>query len=89
MLLRARATLVLFGDLLMVALDAAFIAVLLGYLLFMVVLIALGVSMWRPAAPSRLAEKSRPRARLRLPVRDSPGSRTVGGSPAVVARRPR
>ena len=43
------AALVLAGDLLLLASDAAFVAVLVGFGLFMVVLIALGVSMWRHA----------------------------------------
>jgi hypothetical protein len=46
------ATLLLTGDLLLLAADAAFVAVLFGFGLFMVVLIALGVSMWRHAHPS-------------------------------------
>jgi hypothetical protein len=48
----ASASLVLAGDFLMLASDAAFVAVLLGFLLFMSVLIALGVTMWQQAAPS-------------------------------------
>jgi hypothetical protein len=51
----ASALLVLAGDLLVLAADAAFLAVLLGFLLFMAVLIALGVTMWRQAAPATSA----------------------------------
>jgi hypothetical protein len=43
------AALVLAGDLLVLAADAAFVAVLVGFALFTVVLITLGVSMWRHA----------------------------------------
>ena len=42
--------LVLSGDLLLLASEAAFVAVLAGFVLYKVVLIALGVSMWRQAA---------------------------------------
>jgi hypothetical protein len=38
------------GDLLNVVFDAAFAAVLAGFVLFTVVVIALGVSMWRQAS---------------------------------------
>jgi hypothetical protein len=48
------AALVLTGDLLLLATDAAFVAVLVGFGLFMLVLIALGVSMWRHAGQSHL-----------------------------------
>jgi hypothetical protein len=41
------AVLVLAGDLLNIGFDAAFLAVLAGYVLFVVVLIALGVALWR------------------------------------------
>ena len=58
------ATCMLSGDLLLLASDAAFVGVLVGYLLYKAALIALGVSMWRQAAPSRLTEKRRLRARL-------------------------
>lgn len=51
----ASASLVLAGDFLTLASDAAFFAVLLGFLLFMAALIALGVTMWRQAAPSTSA----------------------------------
>ncbi len=44
------AALVLCGDLMVLVSDAAFVAVLAGFALFMAVLIALGVSMWRQAA---------------------------------------
>ena len=46
--------LVLAGNLLSIIFDPAFLAVLLGFALFMVVLVALGVSLWRHAvaAPS-------------------------------------
>jgi hypothetical protein len=47
----ASAVLVLAGDLVMLAAEAAFLAVLVGFLLFLVVLIALGVAMWQRAAP--------------------------------------
>ena len=52
------AGLVLSGDLLVLVSESAFIAVLVGYVLYKVVLIALGVSMWRQsAAPqNRVAE---------------------------------
>ncbi len=54
------AALVLSGDLLLLASDAAFVAVLAGFVLFMVVLIALGASMWQRAVASgpRLTEKA-------------------------------
>ena len=41
------------GDLLVLASDAAFVAVLVGFALFMAVLIALGVSLWRHAVAPR------------------------------------
>jgi hypothetical protein len=43
----AAAALVLMGDLLVLAVDAAFVALLLGFLLAMSVVAALGVTMWR------------------------------------------
>jgi len=43
------ATLVLTGDLLLLAVEAAFLAVLVGFALFTLVLIALGASMWQHA----------------------------------------
>jgi hypothetical protein len=43
----ASAVLILTGTLLELVVDAAFVAVLVGFVLFMLVLIALGVSMWR------------------------------------------
>jgi hypothetical protein len=46
----ASAVLVLSGDLLVLVSESAFIAVLVGYVLYKAVLIALGVSMWRQAA---------------------------------------
>jgi len=46
----ASALLVLVGDLLVLAAEPAFVAVLVGFLLFMAVLVALGVTMWRQAA---------------------------------------
>ena len=46
----ASAVLVLSGDLLLLVSESAFIAVLVGYVLYKAVLIALGVSMWRQAA---------------------------------------
>jgi hypothetical protein len=42
------AALVLAGDLLLLASDWAFAAVLLGFAIFLVVLVALGVALWRP-----------------------------------------
>jgi hypothetical protein len=51
----ASASLVLAGDFLTLASDAAFFAVLLGFLLFMAALIALGMTMWRHAAASNSA----------------------------------
>lgn len=51
----ASASLVLAGDFLTLASNAAFFAVLLGFLLFMAALIALGVTMWRQAARSTSA----------------------------------
>jgi hypothetical protein len=52
------AGLVLSGDLLVLVSESAFIAVLVGYVLYKAVLIALGVSMWRQSAEprSRVAE---------------------------------
>jgi membrane protein implicated in regulation of membrane protease activity len=44
------AVLVVAGDLLDIAFDAAFVAVLAGFALFLAVLIALGLAMWRRAA---------------------------------------
>jgi hypothetical protein len=55
------AGLVLSGDMLVLVSESAFIAVLVGYVLYKVVLIALGVSMWRqaPGAPQpRAIEKA-------------------------------
>ncbi len=46
------AVLLLGGELLELVFEAAFVGVLAGFVLFMVVLIALGVSMWRQAAPA-------------------------------------
>jgi hypothetical protein len=43
----ASAVLVLAGDLFDIGFDAAFLVVIAGYVLFLVVLVALGVSMWR------------------------------------------
>jgi hypothetical protein len=60
----ASSVLVLVGDLLSISFDAAFLAVLAGYVLFMVVLVALGVSMWRHAG-RRTPERS---ARTRVPA---------------------
>jgi hypothetical protein len=51
----ASALLLLVGDPLMLAAEAAFLAVLLGFLLFLVVLTALGVALWQQAAPSTAA----------------------------------
>jgi hypothetical protein len=69
------ATLVLTGDLLLLAADVAFLAVLVGFALFLVVLIALGVSMWRYArqpqghgsASARRARQAPPPLSLRDP----------------------
>jgi hypothetical protein len=47
--------LVLAGDLLVIAFDAAFVAVLAGFVLFKVVVVALGFSMWRQAEGRRPA----------------------------------
>ena len=54
------AGLVLSGDLLVLVSESAFIAVLVGYVLYKAVLIALGVSMWRQsAAPQdRIVERA-------------------------------
>jgi hypothetical protein len=51
----ASAVLVLSGDLLVLVSESAFIAVLVGYVLYKAVLIALGVSLWRlgAAGPAR------------------------------------
>jgi hypothetical protein len=54
------AALVLAGDLLLLAADAAFVAVLVGFALFLVVLIALGVSMWRHAGSAGARRASQP-----------------------------
>jgi hypothetical protein len=62
------AALLISGDLLNIIFDAAFVAVLAGFVLFTVVLIALGVSMWRHAsrlsstrsAGARKARRMRP-----------------------------
>src|SRR6266511_6137782 len=51
----ASAPLMLAGDFLTLASEVAFFAVLLGFLLFMAVLIALGVTMWQQAEPSTSA----------------------------------
>ncbi len=58
------AGLVLSGDLLVLVSESAFIAVLVGYVLYKAVLIALGVSMWRQgSAPRpRVTEKARSRS---------------------------
>jgi hypothetical protein len=55
----ASAVLVLAGDLLELIADAAFVALLAGFALFLVVLAALGASMWRlaPAPRPRLADQ--------------------------------
>ncbi len=45
------AVLVLSGDLLLLVSEDAFVAVLLGFAIFLVVLAALGVALWRLAAP--------------------------------------
>lgn len=44
------AVLVLAGDLLLLASDEAFLALLAGFALFLAALLALGVSLWRQAA---------------------------------------
>jgi hypothetical protein len=62
------AALVLTGDLLLLAADVAFLAVLVGFALFLVVLIALGVSMWRYARrPRRRGSASTRRVRQAPP----------------------
>jgi small basic protein len=43
---------VLAGDLLLLASDVAFLAVLVGFALFLASLVALGVSLWRQAPPA-------------------------------------
>jgi hypothetical protein len=64
------AALVTSGDLLMVVVDAAFIAVLVGYLLFLLVAVMIGTAMWRgashsprpvdiPSSPSALSTSTR------------------------------
>ena len=45
--------LVLSGDLFVLVSESAFIAVLVGYVLYKAVLIVLGVSMWRQSAEPR------------------------------------
>ena len=62
----ASAVLVLSGDLLVLVSESAFIAVLVGYVLYKAVLIALGVSMWRQGSASRprVTEKAALEARL-------------------------
>jgi hypothetical protein len=63
------AALVLAGDLLLLAFDAAFVAVLAGFALFLIVLIALGLSMWRHASPTSATTRAGPRkARQRVPA---------------------
>jgi hypothetical protein len=62
------AALLISGDLLNVVFDAAFVAVLAGFVLFTVVLIALGVSMWRRAAKSRSHLLQRAEDRPREPA---------------------
>jgi membrane protein implicated in regulation of membrane protease activity len=55
------AVLVLAGDLLELVFDPAFVAVLVGFALFLVVVIALGASMWRRASASeRTTRPARP-----------------------------
>ena len=74
------AALVLTGDLLLIAADAAFIAVLVGFALFTLVLIALGVSMWRRAdqfhmygpAGTRKVQSRAPALTLRNPQEVEP-----------------
>ena len=53
------AVLVLSGDLLLLASDIAFLAVLAGFALFLAVLVALGVSMWRVATKGDAAAARR------------------------------
>lgn len=68
------AVLVVTGDLLDIAFDAAFVAVLAGFAVFLTVLIALGLAMWRraaaanapdPSAPTSASGLNRRRARMR------------------------
>lgn len=49
------AVLLLGGDLLSIVFDPAFVAVLAGYVLFLVAVAALGIAMWRQATSSRPA----------------------------------
>jgi len=63
----ASAILVLTGDLLNISFDAAFLAVLAGYVLFIGVLVALGVSMWRHASRRTLEGSARTREPQRVP----------------------
>ena len=63
----ASAILVLTGDLLNISFDAAFLAVLAGYVLFIGVLVALGVAMWRHASRRTLEGSARTREPQRVP----------------------
>jgi hypothetical protein len=58
----ASALLLVVGDLVMLAAEAAFFAVLVGFLLFLVVVIALGVAMWQRAASLPSTAEPEPRA---------------------------
>jgi hypothetical protein len=60
------AGLVLSGDLLVLVSESAFIAVLVGYVLYKAVLVALGVSMWRQAAAPVGQRRASPAADARL-----------------------
>jgi hypothetical protein len=63
------AVLVLAGDLLTISFNAAFLSVLAGYVLFLVVLVALGVSMWRHAGrPSSTTYAGARKARQPAPA---------------------
>jgi len=55
----ASAALVLTGDLLEIVSDAAFLAVLDGFAIFLALLVALGISMWRRARSPSPIERVR------------------------------
>jgi hypothetical protein len=69
----ASAVLVLSGDLLVLVSEAAFIAVLVGYVLYKAVLIALGVSMWRLGAAPRSTRDRQSDVSASDPSRATPG----------------
>ncbi len=68
------AGLVLSGDLLVLVSESAFIAVLVGYVLYKTVLIALGVSMWRQAGSRALRQDLTPIAGTTEFAEESAGS---------------